>query len=304
MNPMMMKRRQFIRQTGMGSLAMMTPGMSSIVKGFLSAGFEMRTFRKNVGIFTERGGTIAWMITPESVAVVDAQFPEQARHLIDEIQKQSAARIEYLINTHHHYDHTAGNIAFKGLAKKVVAHENSRINQQNSARVQGNEDKQLYPDVTFDKHWKAKAGEEEIEIHYHGAGHTNGDAIVHFKNANVAHVGDLVFNRRYPYIDKGAGASIENWIVVLEKIHKHFDNDTIMVCGHSDNGYDIVITKDDVMAFRNYLENVLSTVRKAIKSGMSKEEVMAIQAIEGSPEWEGNGIQRSLSAAYQELTED
>lgn len=299
-----MKRRQFITQTGIGSLLMMTPGVEAIVNSFLAAGYEMRMLRNNVGIFTERGGTIAWMITPESAVVVDSQFPEQAKHLIDEIRKQTSAPIDYLINTHHHGDHSGGNIAFKGLAKKVVAHENSKINQQRSAEARGNQDTQLYPDVTFDKHWKAKAGDEHIEIHYHGAGHTNGDGIIHFKDANVAHVGDLVFNRRFPYIDKGAGASIQNWIVVLEKIHKHFDNDTIIVCGHADNGHDIVITRDDVMAFRNYLENVLSTVGKAIRDGMSREEVMAIQAINNSPEWKGKGIQRSLSAAYQELAEE
>jgi glyoxylase-like metal-dependent hydrolase (beta-lactamase superfamily II) len=297
-----MKRRSFIQKSTFGSLAMMTPGMKSIFNSLMLAGHEMRPLRNNIGIFSERGGTIGWMIKSDAAVVVDTQFPVQATHLIEEIQKKTHAPIEYLINTHHHGDHTAGNIAFKGLAKEIVAHSNSKLNQENSAKSRGTEDKQLYPNITFDESWSAGVSDEEIEIHYFGAAHTNGDAIIHFQNANVAHLGDLVFNRRFPYIDKGAGANIENWIIVLENINRLFDEDTIMIAGHADNGHDVIIGKEDVLAFQNYLEKLLNVVGNAITAGKSEEEIMAISTIEGAPEWKGDGIGRSLSAAYQELS--
>jgi glyoxylase-like metal-dependent hydrolase (beta-lactamase superfamily II) len=297
-----MKRRNFIQQSTLGGIAVLTPAMHSLVNSLLSAGHEMRPLRNDIGMFTESGGTIGWMIKPDAAVVIDTQFPVQAGHLIEEIQKQTHAPIEYLINTHHHGDHTAGNIAFKGLAKKIVAHTNSKVNQKNAAVSRGTEDKQLYPDTLFDDSWSAKVSGEEIDIHYFGAAHTNGDGIIHFKNANVAHLGDLVFNRRFPYIDIGAGASIENWITVLEKINNLFDNDTMMICGHADNGHDVLIGKEDVLAFRNYLDQLLVVVGKEIKAGKSEEEIMAIETIAGAPEWKGKGIERSLSAAYKELT--
>ena len=71
--------------------------------------------RNDVGIFTEKGGTIAYYISKKNIAVVDAEFPEQSKHLIDALQKDPGKPFEILINTHHHGDHTAGNISFKGI---------------------------------------------------------------------------------------------------------------------------------------------------------------------------------------------
>src|SRR5204863_1028684 len=128
-------------------------------------------------------------------------------HLIDELKKRSEKPFQWLINTHHHGDHTAGNISFKGIAENVLAHENSLKNQKNVAVQQKTEDKQLYPDQTFTESWHQKIGKEKIAMYYYGQGHTNGDAIIHFEHANIAHMGDLMFNRRHPFVDRTAGAS-------------------------------------------------------------------------------------------------
>ncbi len=216
------------------------------------------------------------------------------------VQRNTGA-IDYVINTHHHGDHTAGNIAFKELARNILAHDNSKANQEKSATERGNLNEILLPNLTFSQNWSRKIGSEIVTLNYWGAGHTNGDALVHFENANVVHVGDLVFNRRFPYIDKGAGASIENWISVLQKALKHYDDETIFVCGHCAEGYNIVIDKSDIKAFEQYLANVLDFVRAEIRDGRSNEEIMEATAIPGSPEWSGRGIQRSLSAAISEL---
>ena len=96
----------------------------------------MSSIRNNVGLFTERGGTIGWMISENGIVVVDTQFPEQSVHLIDEIKKQSGRKIDLLINTHHHGDHSGGNISFKGITNMLLAHENSRKNQVLTCPIQ------------------------------------------------------------------------------------------------------------------------------------------------------------------------
>lgn len=264
--------------------------------------FKMSSIRKNVGFFTERGGTIGWMISKNGIVVVDTQFPEQSVHLIGEIKKQSERIIDLLINTHHHGDHSGGNISFKGLTNTLLAHENSKKNQMRVAKERKNEEGQLYPDTTFTKTWSNKIDGETITLRYFGPAHTDGDSITHFENANIVHMGDLVFNRRYPYIDKSAGASIENWIVVLEKTMEIFDKGTKFIFGHAGDGYDIVGTLDDIKAKRNYLNALLDHISAEIKAGKSKEEIMNIQSIKGATEWQGKGIERNLSAAYLELT--
>jgi len=171
----------------------------------------------DIGVFTEKGGTILFYIAKKDVIVVDAQFPDSAQHCIDEIKKKTENPFKLLINTHHHGDHTAGNIAFKGIVEHVLAHANSLTNQKNAAVKNKNEDKQLYPDQTYTDTWSEKIGKEKITLHYFGAGHTNGDSLVHFEHANIVHMGDLVFNRRHPYVDKSAGADMSSWITVLDK---------------------------------------------------------------------------------------
>ncbi len=295
-----MKRRDFNIIMG-GTTMAMHPVMSTLSRLFSMDEFTMKPLRGNVGYFAERGGTIVWQIEADAIVIVDTQFPEQAGHLIEEVGKKSEATIDFVINTHHHGDHTAGNIAFKGLAKNIVAHENSKINQKVSAESRGNLDKILLPDTTFLKEWKQNVGSESITMEYWGAGHTNGDALTHFENANVVHMGDLVFNRRFPYIDKGAGASIENWINILDRSRRHYEDDTIFICGHSANGHDIVVNKDDIAAFSDYLGKVLTFVDAELKSGKSDEEILKATEIPGAPEWQGKGIGRSLSAAITEI---
>ena len=234
-------------------------------------------------------------------SVVDAQFPDSAKHCIDEIKKVSAMPFTYLINTHHHGDHTAGNISFKDLAKNVVAHTNSLKNQKANAVKNNNEKQQLYPDTTFDKTWSKKLKGEKITLTYFGAAHTDGDVMVHFENSKIVHVGDLVFNRKYPYIDKGAGASISSWVKVLEDATKKYGDKTSYVCGHASDGYEVVITKTDVLAFKDYLSNLLKYAEEKIGAGVTKEEFMKTKEIPGSTDWKGEGISRSLEAVWAEL---
>jgi glyoxylase-like metal-dependent hydrolase (beta-lactamase superfamily II) len=261
----------------------------------------MIMMRRNVGFFKERGGTIGWLNHPGGIVVVDSQWKEQADYLIGKLLDGKFRPIDYLINTHHHGDHTSGNIAFKGIAEHVLAHENSKSNQMRHAKANNTDADQLYPDMTYTDRWQQQVGDEFIDIQYWGAAHTNGDSIIHFQHANIVHVGDLIFNRRYPYIDKVAGADIENWINILQTMQSYFDNETLFIFGHAREGYEVTGTKDDLAAFADYLTALLEYVDLQIKSGKPKEEIMKTTAIPGAPDWTGDGIERSLTAAYDEL---
>ncbi len=298
-----MERRSFIKNTAftLGALALLN---KTTLAAFLEdPAYKIKMLSDNMGVFTEKGGTILFRLGKKGIVVVDAQFPDSAQHCIDEIKKKSKKPFEFLINTHHHGDHTAGNIAFKGLVANVVAHQNSLKNQQTTAIKNKKEAVQLYPDITFEKVWSRKIKGERVTLHYLGRGHTDGDSFVHFENANVVHLGDLVFNRMYPYIDKSAGANIGEWIKILTEATEKFNADTTYVCGHAAAGYDIVITKADILLFQDYLSNLLKFGSESINKGISKEDFMKTTAIPNSPEWKGDGINRSLEAVWAELNE-
>lgn len=296
-----MQRRKFIQNSAM-AMALLSFYKSEAFANNFAKAYQFKALRNDVGVFMEQGGTIAWLNGSSGFVAVDSQFPASAAHVIEELKKLGDKPFKYLLNTHHHGDHTAGNIAFKGLVQNVVAHQNSLVNQKLAAEKANSLDKQLLPDTTFGKGWKAPVGKEKISAYYYGSGHTNGDAIYHFENANIVHVGDLVFNRRFPYIDKENGAHIGNWITALDKIYNQFDKDTIVITGHSLDPEKVVGDKENVKAFKNYLECLLTFVKAEMKAGKSKEEILKATTIPGAPEWKGDGIARSLTAAYMELT--
>lgn len=297
-----MQRRSFIRNTTLTLTSLSLMNKEALASFLADPAWNIKMITDTIGVFTEKGGTIAFYLSKDGIVIVDAQFPDSAGHLIDELKKKSERPYHLLINTHHHGDHTAGNIAFKGLVPHVLAHANSLSNQKAVAVKNKTEDKQLYPDQIYTDNWCQKIGKEKICLHYYGAGHTDGDSLVHFQHSNIVHMGDLVFNRRHPYIDKTAGANIDNWIKLLNKALLTFDSKTQYVCGHAATGYEIILKADDLKAFGEYLGNVLKFTEEEIKAGKSKEDILKAKEIPGSPEWKGDGIDRPLTAAYLELT--
>src|ERR1700749_2744872 len=143
-----MQRRNFLVNSAVAAGAFTLLSKKSFASWIADPAYQFKPLRNNVGMFAEQGGTIAWLVNKEGIVVVDAEFPDPATHLIAELKKQSDKPFEWLINTHHHGDHTGGNISFKGIVKNVAAHANSLTNQKNVAIKNKNEDKHLYPDNT------------------------------------------------------------------------------------------------------------------------------------------------------------
>jgi glyoxylase-like metal-dependent hydrolase (beta-lactamase superfamily II) len=303
-----MNRRKFIQNTALtfGALTLAHQKIFSALFTGNSAAppppwlFHMMTDK--IGVFTERGGTIMFLLDKKGIVVVDSQFPDTAQHLIAELDKKSDAPIKYLINTHHHGDHTGGNIAFKGMVKHVVAHEYSKANQVRVAKANKTLDKQLVPDRTYSDYWQRRVGDESIALHYFGAAHTDGDSFVHFENANIVHMGDLLFNRRHPFVDRSSGASIVSWRKVMHKAMKKFDKNTTFVFGHAADTYNIVGNMEDLKKFDDYLGAVIKFTEGEIKAGKTKEGFLKTTSIPGTGEWKGDGIARPLAAAWDELT--
>src|SRR4029450_11372183 len=80
--------------------------------------------RRNIGVFTMRGGTIGWMVNKDAVLVVDTQFPDTAKACVDGLKQKTENRgIDVVLNTHHHADHTGGNAVFRAEAKRLIAHK-------------------------------------------------------------------------------------------------------------------------------------------------------------------------------------
>jgi glyoxylase-like metal-dependent hydrolase (beta-lactamase superfamily II) len=262
---------------------------------------EFKDVRRNVGVFTARGGTIGYLVTPDAVVVVDSQFADTAPMFLKGLQPKTSRKIDFLINSHHHPDHTGGNKAMQPNVGKIVAHVNVPGLQKKQAAQQKAEENQAYADTTFDKDWKTSVGRETVSARHYGPGHTGGDIAIFFESANIVHMGDLMSYQRNPRADRPAGASIVNWVKVLENVVKDHNNDTIYIFGHSKVGERVTGSGKDLLELRDYFSAMLDFAKKQIASGKSQEEIVkGTQAIPGFERYEGTPT--ALEAAYLELT--
>jgi cyclase len=273
--------------------------------------------RGNVATFTARGGTIAYVNDGGSILVVDTQFPDTARLFVDGLKTRAAnaknlgvATIATVINTHHHGDHTGGNGILKeaGHAKAIVANQRvpelmkaaaARAAQQNPSATPP---QLLPPDQTFPEHYKTRVGAETVSAHYYGPGHTGGDSVVVFERANVVHMGDLIFNRMQPFVDRPGGASIANWIVTLDKVMKAHGNDTIFIFGHANPKFQVTGSKADLAVQRDYFHALLDYTRAKVKAGTPRD--VFIKLTDTLPNFPDHGplINRALEGAFDEVT--
>lgn len=267
---------------------------------------EFKPLRRDVGIFTGRGGSIGYLANSDALVAVDTQFPDTAAIFAEGVPGRGKRLFDVVINTHHHGDHTGGNPVLKPLAKKIVAQANVPKLQFAAAEKANTLDKQVYADTTFPQVWRHEVGNEVVVAQYHGTGHTSGDAIILFEKANVVHMGDLMFNRIYPAIDRGAGGNIKHWIVVLEEVMKTYPADAIFIFGHAGPKFSPVGKRDDLGPFRDYLSGLLDYTQKKIAAGEPKEKIMALENLPGFSDFHAplpNRLSANLGVAYDELTE-
>lgn len=262
--------------------------------------------RGNVGYFTMRGGTMGYLVNDDAVAVVDSQFPAEATACIAGLDQRSGGRaVDCLVNTHHHGDHTGGNISFRGKAKHVVAHAKAAEHMHNPPGAEPPAD-QLYPDVTFTDVWSGDLGNEKVWARHYGRAHTSGDIVVTFEQANVAHMGDLMFHRRHPVVDRAAGATLRNWMQVLDRTVADHPKDTVYIFGHQAAGLQPVGTWTDLVRYHDYIEAVLTWVGAQIRAGRSQDEIMAMrEPVAGFEDFGpfGNpGAREIRTCAWEEIT--
>ena len=273
----MLSRRRFLQHLGTAAAA--APVASSLLSRWsLPDGFT--ALRRGVGTFRKQGGTIGWLIRDGALVVVDTQSPKTAPDCWSGLQDRTDEALDLVINTHHHGDHTGGNGIFAEHTNRFVAHANVPGLMRQSAE-DGNADEKTYPTETFEDEWSETMGDETIALQYHGPAHTGGDAIIHFQKANVVHVGDLVFNRAYPFIDVKGGANSKNWISVLETIHENLNDETIVIHGHANPEFGPTGGREDLLVMRDFLSALNEYVQKQRQAGASLKEMKQKKVLDG-----------------------
>lgn len=239
------------------------------------------------------GGNIGVSAGADGVLIIDDQFAPLAPKISAALGELASDTPSYVINTHYHGDHTGSNAFFhdhKGAT--IFAHENVRIRLANDDSIS----QAALPVVTFDNGISIHFNGETLKVFHLANGHTDGDSVVWFEQANVLHTGDLFFNERFPYIDLEAGGTVNGYIKAVEKLLTKVDSNTQIIPGHGPLG-----NKTDYQQFLAMIKATKAWVDEQKAAGLSVEQAVEKGLPEQYAKWGWNFIteEKWIKTLYQ-----
>jgi glyoxylase-like metal-dependent hydrolase (beta-lactamase superfamily II) len=253
------------------------------------------------------GGRIGVLAGPDGVLMIDSQYAQLNDKVLAAIRRISSGPIRYLVNTHIHRDHTAGNAFFAKQGAVIFAREELRdgmvrLSKAPNAGTNPVANPAGFPVITYGMGEAVKIRMNDEVVHFIPirAAHTGGDTNIKFERANVLFIGDFYRNYGYPYIDINNGGSLKGMLEGLDATMKSADASTTLVPGHG-----TLIKRDDIIPYRDMILAVREKVHGMIAQGGTLQDVLAAKVtaaydakVAGGT---GSSADRFVTAVYQEL---
>ncbi len=232
--------------------------------------------RPGLSVLMGGGGNIGVWHGPDGIVVVDDSYAPLAPKIVAAIGRIAEGPVRFVINTHWHPDHTGGNEVLGKSGGIIVAHDNVRtrlreeqlielMNLRLPAAPPG-----ALPVVTFDDSVTFHLNGDRLDVVHVIDAHTDGDAVLWWRGANVVHTGDVYFNGSYPFVDLGSGGSLAGLVTALEAILARANEATVIIPGHGP-----VSNRRELAEYRDMLVTIGRRIREGIEAGRSLDEVMA-----------------------------
>lgn len=224
------------------------------------------------------GANAGFVIGDEAVLIVDTFYKvPAAKALLAEVRRITTKPVRYVVNTHHHIDHVAGNGVFADAGATALAHRNVQdwIQDENLRLVGGDKASAdaraavaalKAPHAGYDEGLDIDLGKRRVRLQY-VPGHSGGDTVVWVSGAKVLFAGDIVWHRTAPNL---IDAKVEDWLTTLSSLAASPEG-TVVVPGHGEVG-DV----DDLIAFRNYLSDLKSFAEEAHRKTPGDAEARAL----------------------------
>ncbi len=248
------------------ALLVVALGLAAIIGYQHVTALRIERIGEDVAVFTGFGGNAAVLRTERGSVIVDTMTLRlQGEQLLERAEAFADGSVLKVINTHYHLDHTHGNPAFPAGTEIIsTARTRDYLLHFDAGYWEGEREASL-PNRTFEQQHEFAIGGKTVRVLFLGDGHTGGDAVVHFVEDRVLHLGDLFFHRIYPNIDLEAGGSVRAWVETLDRaLEIDFD--------HAIPGHGAVGTRDDVLQFQGFLRELVALGERAAAEGWSLAE--------------------------------
>jgi len=236
------------------------------------AAIEVQTVKIADGVYVLMGGAAQGNILvsagSDGMLLVDSMYGPMHQKIVDALSKIGRQPIRYLVNTHLHGDHTAGNEAMARLGAVIISHENMR---KRMAAAKNPAPAAALPVVTYNDRVTLHFNGEEIEIYHPEPAHTDGDSIIYFRHANVMHVGDVPSSLRYPNIGVDDGGSVDGMMAAARQVMTIANPATKIIPGHLGP----VVGFKEIQQQLEMFAAVKDRVATAIRGGKTLEQVVA-----------------------------
>ena len=246
------------------------------------------------------GGNMSVLVGDEQIVLIDDAMVPTAQPVLDAVNKLAGRAPDFVINTHIHGDHVGGNALMQDNGSYVVAHDNIRKRLAADSKDAGGDGG--LPIITFSESVTFHVNGHELYVfHVHHA-HTDGDGVIHFRDQNVIHAGDILFNNLFPYIDLDNGGSVEGFIKAQEKLVAMADDKTIFIAGHGE-----LASKADVEKNLAVLKDGRELVKALVDAGKTEEEVLAANPLakyHDDYNWSFITTERMTKTHYRDLTSE
>ena len=268
-------------------LVLVSPGLASS-QNFDAVEIRTQQVSSSVYMLIGQGGNIGVFVGEDGAFVIDDQYAPLTDKILAAIGGITSEPVRFVFNTHWHGDHTGGNENLGRTGAPIVAHENvrerlsmdqvlERIGRDPAlepARPGG-----ALPVITFAEDVTFHLNGDELHAFHVSNAHTDGDAIVHFRRANVVHMGDTFFRDRFPFIDTATGGSIDGMIAAAGAALAVMDARTMVIPGHG-----ALSTREDLRAYRDALKSMRDAVAELMEEGHTLDQIQDLRPIQDQAE--------------------
>lgn len=235
-------------------------------------------------LFVDNRVAVVISVGTDGIMMIDAAYQQTAEKLLDEVKKISEQPLKYLVNTHIHGDHTGGNTII-GKDVDIIAHQHVK-DYLSTERTQGDKvipplPEHAVPNIIVNEKMGLGFNNENVQILPLVGGHTGGDIIVHFPNAKVLVVGDLLFADNFPYVDTGNGGNPFKYLENVLWITQNFSEDVTVIGGHGP-----IYNMQQYREYHQTLQKTIDTVREHKQNGLTLEQMKEQRILK---EWESMG---------------